>query len=150
MSLPTCALTTSANLTIAAATAKTILALVADANAALIVPELSFSFGGTAVDGDQVTCTVLRSGSGGTGTPRSPVRMSAIHSGSVQASGLENYSTNPSGGVEIFREIVHPQVGYTWKPPGGIELKEGEMLEMRCLCATLMTNLVAGRMVFRE
>lgn len=122
---------TKATLTTSAAhstgtTEKTILSLTAPANIALVVKRASISFGGNSPTANKIAVKLIRTASGGAGsTSRSPTKVNASDSETLQSSGAENYSTTMTG-TTIFDEMVHPQGGYT--APEEIKIKAGETL----------------------
>jgi len=123
-------LTTSAGFS-TGTTTKSILQLVAPANTALVCNRASISFDGTSSSANKILVQILRSMTGGTGTVRNPVKINASDSETLQATGVENFSAEPSGGTVVFEELIHPQTGYT--SPEAIKVKAGETLTMRVL-----------------
>lgn len=119
------ALTTSSSIATGTAT-KTILQLSAPSGVAVVVNRASISFNGTSPTADKILVQLVRSATGGTGTARNPVKINASDSDSLSTTGKENFTVEPSGGVVVFEELVHPQGGYTTPEP--IKVKAGETL----------------------
>ena len=118
-------LTTSAALT-TGTTTKTILQHASPASVATVVKRASISFDGNSPTANKILVQLVRSATGGTGTSRSPAKVNASDSETIQSTGKENFSGEPSGGTVVFEELVHPQGGYT--APEEIKVKAGETL----------------------
>jgi hypothetical protein len=118
-------LTTSAAIS-TGTTTKTILQHTSPASVATVVKRASISFDGNSPTANKILVQLVRSATGGTGTSRNPVKVNASDSETIQSTGRENFSSEPSGGTVVFEELVHPQGGYT--APEEIKVKAGETL----------------------
>jgi hypothetical protein len=107
-------------------TTKTILQHTSPASVATVVKRASISFDGNSPTANKILVQLVRSATGGTGTSRNPVKVNASDSETIQSTGKENFSVEPSGGTVVFEELVHPQGGYT--APEEIKVKAGETL----------------------
>lgn len=105
------ALTTSQPLGTGDTTRKTILAYTAPGNTGARVRRVSISFSGTSPTAGKIQVYLTKGFTGGTSTSRTPVKVGG-HTGSVQGGGAENFTGEPSGGVDAFGALVHPQSGY--------------------------------------
>lgn len=88
--------------------AKTILQLIAPSNQALRVTKFGVGFGGTTVTDSPVVVEVLRQTTAGTVTSRSPLKR-GISGTTIQATGGENATAEPTAGDILWSDTVHPQ-----------------------------------------
>jgi hypothetical protein len=138
-------LTTSASIS-TGTTLKTILQHTSPANVATIVTRASISFAGNSPTADKILVQVVRSATSGTGTSRTPTKVNASDSETLQSTGRENFTVEPTSPVVVFEELVHPQGGYT--APERIKVKAGETLGFQ-VTAPAAVNCRA-RFVFEE
>ena len=111
------------------ATTKTLLQITAPANTGIRVTRVSVSFDGTSPTAGKAYCELVRGATSGTGTSLTPVKLHG-HTGSVQSTAKENFTSEPSGGSSAgLAELVHTQAGYT--SPEDILLNPGETLSVR-------------------
>jgi hypothetical protein len=104
---------------------KTILQLVAAANHAIKLTELSISFRGTNNAQAPILVKLVRQTTAGAMTTKAPVKDPDDSAETLQASGQENASVEPTTGDVLMSEYVHPQTGYTWQAPPFREVKIG-------------------------
>lgn len=90
---------------------KTLLQYTAPASSGGRVKRAGISFDGTSPTAGKIEVFLGKGISGGTATTRNPQKVSG-HTGSVQGSGKEDYSSEPTGNVDIKSVMVHPQSGY--------------------------------------
>lgn len=121
--------------------AKTILQLTASANIAAVVKRLQIAFAGTNPTADKIRVRILRSATGGSATSRTPAKLNASDSETLQATGKENFTAEPTGGTSIFDTYVHPQGSY--EVPRAIKVKAGETLGIE-VTAVAAVNCIAS------
>lgn len=123
---------TTGAVALTAATSKTILAVIAAANAPLRITELGVSFDGVSASAVPVTIELCKSTQAGAGTTTSqtPVQIRGA-TRTVQAAGARNYSAEPTVLTTIKRWLVHPQSGMAIQFPLG---REPEQLGGAALC----------------
>jgi hypothetical protein len=106
----------AAKRTINANTTTTILQIAAPTNQKLRVFEASISFDGvTAADAKILVEHVADATTGGTGTAVTPQKVNGSDGETIQQTGKEAFTVEPTGGRVIFKELIHPQAGYTWR-----------------------------------
>lgn len=108
--------------------AKTILQVVAAANHAVRIDEISIAFQGQTNTAAPIQVDYIRQTNAGTlGTSTSTIKKDPSDWGeTMQTSILDGgtgYSAEPSAGDILRTEFVHPQQGYTWQAPYGREIK---------------------------
>lgn len=118
------ALTTSAEIALSAATAKTVLQLVAPANTILVVKEITVGFDGISNTAAPVQVILERQTTAGTMTSRTPLKTKDT-STALAATGQENASAEPTGGDRLLAMEIHPQAGAVIVPDGEIEVAGG-------------------------
>jgi len=116
-------LTTSAEVALVAATAKTVIQLVSATNLILAVSEATISFDGTSNTAEPVQVFVLRQTTAGTATARAPLKTGDT-STTLQATGQENFSAEPTSTDILAVMEVHPQAGVIYQLP----IPDGEFL----------------------
>ena len=119
-------LTTSAAISTGSGANKTILQHTSPASIATVVKRASISFDGNSPTANKILVQIVRSATSGTATGRNPSKVNASDSETLQSTGKENFTVEPSGGTVVFEELVHPQGGYT--APEEIKVKSGETL----------------------
>jgi len=117
---------TGGDVALSAATAKTILNVIAGSNALLRIIELAVSFDGTSSTATPVLVELCYSTQAGNGTGSSSVTI--VQTGgatrTVQATCNKNYSTEPTTLTTWKRWRVHPQTGLALQFPLGREPEE--------------------------
>lgn len=136
-------LTTSAEVALVAATAKTVLQLVAPANTVLAVGGFELSFDGVSNTAEPVIIQLLRQTTAGTMTSRTPLK-TKDRSTALAATGQENATANPTAGDILKTFHVHPQAGviYPFNIDGEIEIAGGARLGLN-LTAPANVNCLA-------
>ena len=117
-------LTTLTEHALVAATAKTILQLIAPTNIILAVQGIELSFDGTSNTAEPVTVVIMRQTTSGTVTSRAPLKTKDT-STTLQATGGENASVEPTSGDILKTFHIHPQAGVVYPlqiPDGELEL----------------------------
>lgn len=115
---------TTADVALSAATAKTILGVVAAANVTARLTEIAVSFDGVTSTAEPVTVELCRGdGTGaGTSTSQTPAQVRGF-TRTVQCSGARNYSAEPTTLTVLKRWLVHPQTGMMAQFPLGREVE---------------------------
>lgn len=108
--------------------AKTIAQITAPANTGMAVRGWGISFAGTSPTAGKVLVEIIKAATGGTGTSNAPVKQHG-HTGSVQATGKDNFTGEPTGGTVIFAQTVHPQANF--QVNDNIILNPGETIAWR-------------------
>jgi hypothetical protein len=103
--------TTEGELALTAATAKTILQVLAPTNQRLALKSVSVSFDGTAADAEPVLVDLLRQTSAGTMTAATEVKEDGLGSEAIQGVGTKNATVEPTAGDVIRTYEVHPTSG---------------------------------------
>jgi hypothetical protein len=144
----------TADVALTAATAKSILAAVAAANAPLRLTELSVSFDGVSGAAEPVTVELCAStqATAGTNTSFTPVQTRG-RTRTVQAAGAVNYTAEPTTLTVIKTWLVHPQTGMVLQFPLGREPEssiaaDAEALIVRCTAPAAVN--VRGYIEFEE
>lgn len=107
-----CNLYTPNEVSLAAATAKTVLQILAPANQRLMVKRWGIYFDGTSTTAEPVIIKLIKQSTAGSGgSSQSPVMMSA-GSETPQASGLYNITTEPTTTTVMDIIELHPQQGW--------------------------------------
>ena len=117
---------------------KTILQIAAPTNIALFATKMHVSFDGTIANAAKVLVEIVRSATGGTGTPLTstdaPRKVNASDAETLQFTAKENFTVEPTGGVVIARRWVHPQADFSFNLP--VKVKAAETLGIRAFCTT--------------
>jgi len=117
---------TTGDVALSAATAKTVLIIIAGSNALLRLIEFGVSFDGTSSVAEPVTVELCYSTQAGNGTGSSSVTIAQTGgpTRTVQATSNRNYSTEPTTLTVWKRWLVHPQTGFAMQFPLGREPEE--------------------------
>lgn len=102
--------TTSQAIATGSGVTKTILEYTAPTNTGARIRRARITFDGVAPTGPKVLVSFRKGATTGTGTNRAPLKVSG-HTGSVQGTGKENFTVEPSGGSLVHQELAHPQNG---------------------------------------
>jgi len=123
----------SAAVALTAATAKTVLQILAAANIRVAVQAITVSFDGNSNTAVPVIIQVMRQSTAGTMTARTITPKDDGVSSTIQASGSENASAEPTAGAIILNYHIHPQAGaqYPLPLPGEIILAGGGRLGIK-------------------
>lgn len=104
---------------------KTIAQLVAAANHAVLVEEVSVSFQGVTTTGEPIKVDVLRQTTGGNMDTLTPVKDPDDSDETLQVTARQAATGEPTAGDVLMSEFVHPQQGYTWTLGFGRQIKIG-------------------------
>lgn len=104
--------TTSADVALVAATAKTVLQLVAASNHRVRVPRWGVAFEGTTTTAEPVLVRLLRQTTAGTMSAATPVKTDDSLGETLQTTAQYNASAEPTAGDVLFTWKVHPQTAY--------------------------------------
>ena len=129
--------TVAADAALSAATAKTIVSIIAAANAPIRVTEIGVSFDGISATAEPVTVELMSSTQAGAGTPGSSPTPTQVGgpTRTVQAGGAEDYSAEPTVLTAVRKWLVHPQTGIVIQFPLGREPEQvitADALLLRC------------------
>lgn len=135
----------TAEVALAAATAKTVLQLVAAANHRVQVLEWSVAFDGTSTTAEPVLVELLRQTTAGTMSALTPVKMDDSLSETLQTTAQHTATAEPTAGDVLRRIEVHPQQGFVQEFGLGNEIivGGGDRVGIRCT-APAVVNVVAG------
>lgn len=124
---------TTAEIALTAATAKTVLQVVAPANQRLELKRWGVFFDGTSPTNEPVQVRLLRQTTAGTMTALTPV-MLAAGSETVQSTAQHTATAEPTAGNTLDVAEVHPQSGYEVVIPfdQAIEVPGGGRLAIEC------------------
>lgn len=113
---------TTGDVALSAATAKTILGVVAGSGITIRVTEFDVSFDGTSSTAEPVTVELCRGdgSTAGTSTSQTPAQVRGA-TRTVQSSGARNYTAEPTSLTVVKRWLVHPQTGRGVQFPLGRE-----------------------------
>lgn len=127
-----CAVTT-AEIALGAATAKTVLQLIAPTNQRLRVRRYSVAFDGTSAAAEPVQVRLLRQTTAGTMTSLTPVKLSA-GSETVQATAQHTATSEPTAGDVLDAFECHPQSGFDVVLPADmtVEVPGGGRIAIEC------------------
>jgi hypothetical protein len=143
---------TTADVALSAATAKTILNVIAGSNALVRICEIGVSFDGISSTDEPVVVELCSStqATSGTSTSQSPVQMRGP-TRTVQASGARNYTAEPTVLTVIKRWLVHPQTGIIVQFPLGREPEQTTTADGLCIRCTAPAAVNAqGYIEFEE
>lgn len=101
----------SPEVSLSAATVKTVVQITAPANQRVLVREISVSFKGIVNTDGPVLVEVLRQSTAGTGTSLTIVKRNSADTETIQSTALHSHSAEPTAGDVLIREEVHPQGG---------------------------------------
>lgn len=128
---------TNGDVALSAATAKTILNVIAAANALVRICEMGVSFDGVSPTAEPVTVELCSSTQAGAGTStshtivqcRGPTR-------TVQGTAQRNYTAEPTTLTVLKRWLVHPQTGLVVQFPLGREPEQVVTADGLCIRCT--------------
>lgn len=127
---------TTADVSLSAATAKTILSVINASNSLIRICELAVSFDGTSATAEPVTVELCSSTQAGAGTSTSHTIVQCRGATrTVQATAARNYSAEPTTLTVIRQWLIHPQTGITVQFPLGREPEQvvtADALAIRC------------------
>ena len=135
---------TTAEVALSAATAKTVLQLVAAANHRVKILGWGVYFDGTSSTAEPVLVRLLRQTTAGTMTSLTPVKADDSLAESLQTTAQHTASAEPTAGDVLKRINVHPQSGYEYSAPAFQEdvIGGGDRVGIECT-APATVNVVA-------
>lgn len=132
-----------------AATAKTVLQLVAASNHKVKVIGWGVFFDGVSTTGEPVQARLLRQSDAGTMSALTPVKK-ATDSETLQTTAQYNASAEPSAGDVVDIVEVHPQSGYEKIYPMGAEVKVPGSGRLAIECTAPANVNVRAKIEFEE
>lgn len=138
--------TTLTEFALVAATAKTVLQLVAGISIRLAVSEATVSFDGTSNTAEPVLAQVRRQTTAGTATSRAPLQLDDDIGTALLATGQENFTVEPTDTDILAQMNIHPQAGVIYQlpiPDGEIIIGATDRLGIK-LTAPAAVNVVAS------
>lgn len=134
---------TGGEVALVAATAKTVLQVLAPANQMVAVRSVAMSFDGVAGNAEPVVIEVTRQTTAGTMSSGTKTKMRP-GSAAIQTTVTRDASAPPTAGDSIFYENIHPQTGveFRWAPDEDVVLDGGERLGLR-ITAPANVNVIA-------
>ena len=129
---------------------KTLLQIVAAANHRVLLSEISISFDGVTNTAVPILVQVVRQSTAGTMSALTLNKIDEDVSETLQTTALHTATVEPTTGVEVMAEQVHPQAGYTWQAPFGkvIVINGGDRLGLLVTAAADVNAL--ARMYIEE
>jgi hypothetical protein len=143
-------LETEGEIALVAATAKTILQLVAPANHRLKIIGWGVFFDGTNPNAEPVQVRLLRQTTAGTATAVTPKKNDNSISETIQSAGQKNATAEPTAGDVLKALEVHPQGGYEEQLPFGLEYIMGGSGRLGIECNAPAGVNVRGFIRFEE
>jgi hypothetical protein len=129
-----------------AATAKTVIEIAAAANHRCLIHEMTVMFKGITVTNEPVTVELTRFAASGTGTAGTPQKLDPDYSEAIQTGFEYNHSVEPASQTVLRTWAIHPQSGIIYPLP--INRPEpipgGDFLGIRCTADDAVTVLVHG------
>lgn len=116
--------TTLTEFALVAATAKTLLQLVAAAGVRVAVSEATISFDGISNTAEPVDVTVQRQTTAGTATARNPLQLDDDIATALSTTGQENFTVEPTSTDILAGMNIHPQAGVIYQLP----IPDGEII----------------------
>jgi hypothetical protein len=110
----------TSEIALSAATAKTVVQLVAAANQPIKVYRWGVFFDGTSTTAEPVQVVLMRQSTAGTMSSLTPTKVSN-HSETVQTTAQHTATAEPTSGDVLDMIEVHPQSGYEYVAPLGYE-----------------------------
>jgi hypothetical protein len=102
---------------------KTILQIIAAANHRIKIKEISVSFTGTSNTAAPILVQVCRNTDAGTLSSLTPQKLNPADDETLQTTAAHTATAEPTIGVEVMGENVHPQGGFVWQAPFGGEIQ---------------------------
>ena len=132
---------TTGEVSLVAATAKTVIAVTGGTNHRSLIKTIGIFFKGTTVSNEPVTVDLIRCTSAGTGTAGAPVKVDPDMSETLQIDFVTNNSAEPSGITVLKSWYIHPQSGYEIVLPfdGPYPLPGGDFMGIRCTADNVVT-----------
>ncbi len=143
------AVANTAEVALTAATAKTVIQVVAAANHKIKILEWGVYFDGTSVTGEPVQVRLLRQTTAGTMSALTPVKRST-DSETLQTTAQHTATVEPTAGDVLEVKEVHPQTGYEKIFPMGQEIKVAGAGRIGIECTAPAGVNVRAQIVFEE
>jgi hypothetical protein len=105
---------TTAEVACTAATAKTVVQVVAAANHRIAIKGWSYSFDGVAGDAEPAVCVLMRQSTAGTLSSLTPTVDNPPITETLQTTALHTATAEPTSGDVLRRVNIHPQTGAEW------------------------------------
>lgn len=134
----------TAEVALAAATAKTVIEITAGANHRALVEQFGFFFDGISGTDQPVVVELIRIGTTGTGTAGTPVKRDPDMSETLQVDFKYNFTVEPTGITVLKRWNIHPQSGYEVILPitGLYPIPGGDLLGLRFTAPAVVNVIV--------
>jgi hypothetical protein len=142
--------TKASNQALGAATAETLLQLVAATNHRVKLLEWGVSFDGTAVANEPVTVLLERQTTAGTSSAGTMVKMDDSIADTLLTTSRISFTVEPTGGDDIEEVLVHPQTSYTKIYPLGRELIIGGADRVGIVCTAPDAVNASAYFIFEE
>ena len=139
----------TAEVALAAATAKTVVQLVAPANHRVKVLGWGVFFDGTSVTAEPVQVTVSRQTTAGTASALTPVQTRPVAE-TIQCTAQHTATVEPTTTDTIETIEVHPQSGYEVRYPLGQEIVIGGGGRVGIICTAPAIVNVRAKLIFEE
>jgi len=135
----------TAEVALTAATAKTVVQIVAASNHRVLVTAFYAFFDGVSPTAEPVVVRVLRQTTAGTMSSLTPVKLNNSDDETLQTTAQHTATAEPTAGDVLFAMEVHPQTGYKELRPLGQEfvVPGGGRLGIECT-APAGVNVIAG------
>ncbi len=129
--------------------AKSLIQLVAATNVRCKILEWSVSFAGTSNTATPIQVDIVRQTDAGSSVALTLVKDNESDGETLQTTGLQTITAEPTTGSTVMTEEVHPQTGYTWQAPFGREIiiKGGNRAALR---VTAAASVIAASRIFAE
>jgi len=140
--------TTSVEVALVAATAKTVLQIVAPAAQRDAISEATISFDGISNTAEPVVVRVVRQTTAGTSTARAPLRLDDDIATALASTGGENFSAEPTDTDILATMEVHPQAGVIYQvpiPDGEFVIGAGDRLGIKATAPAAVNCLASFR-----
>lgn len=134
----------TAEVALAAATAKTVIQVVAASNHAVKVLGWSVSFDGISSTAEPVVVVLMRQTTAGTMSALTPVKVDPGRNETMQTTAQHTATAEPTSGDVLARRNIHPQAGYEviYPPDQQPIVGGGERIGIVCT-APAVVNVIA-------
>jgi len=144
------AIAQTAEVALAAASAKTVLQVVAAANHRVSVEGWGVFFDGTSVTGEPVQVRLLRQSTAGTMSALTPVKLDGSLGETLQTTALHTATVEPTAGDVVDVIECHPQGGYEKLFPMGQEVILAGAGRLGIECTSPANVNVRAKLIFEE
>lgn len=139
----------TAEIALSAATAKTILQLIAPTNHRVKILGWGVSFDGTSASAEPVVVRLLRQTTAGTVTSLTP-KQTRTAAETIQSTASHTATAEPTAGDVLDIQNVHPQGSHFWPMTPGQEIVVGGGGRIGIECTAPANVNVIGKMFFEE